>query len=44
MSPIASQTSYLVKLNDRRQVTERTIALQFEKPETFPSRLGSRSI
>jgi len=40
MSPIASQTSYLVKLKDRRQVAERTMAFQFEKPEDFTFKAG----
>jgi ferredoxin-NADP reductase len=40
MSPIASQTSYLVKLRDRRQVAERTMAFQFEKPEDFTFKAG----
>lgn len=40
MSPIASQTTYLVKLQDRRHVAERTIALQFEKPEGFAFKAG----
>jgi ferredoxin-NADP reductase len=40
MSPIASQTTYLVKLQDRRQVAERTIAFQFEKPEGFAFKAG----
>lgn len=33
MSPVASQATYLVKLKDHRQVVERTMAFQFEKPE-----------
>ena len=35
MSPAESQTTYLVTLQDRRQVAERTMAFQFEKPEGF---------
>ena len=31
MSPAANQTTYLVNLQDRRQVAERTMAFQFEK-------------
>lgn len=33
MSPVASQATYLVKLKDHRQVVERTMAFQFEKPK-----------
>lgn len=40
MSPIASQTTYLVKLQDRRHVAERTMAFQFEKPEGFAFKAG----
>ncbi len=40
MSPIASQSMYLVKLKDRRQVAERTMAFQFEKPEGFTFEAG----
>ena len=40
MSPAASQTTYLVKLKDRRQVAERTMAFQFEKPEGFTFTAG----
>lgn len=40
MSPVASQTTYLVKLKDRRQVAERTMAFQFEKPEGFTFTAG----
>lgn len=40
MSPVASQTTYLVKLTDRRQVAERTMAFQFEKPEGFTFKAG----
>jgi ferredoxin-NADP reductase len=40
MSPIASQTTYLVKLHDRRLVAERTMAFQFEKPEGFAFKAG----
>lgn len=35
MSPAVTQTTYLVKLQDRRQVAERTMAFQFEKPDGF---------
>jgi hypothetical protein len=40
VSPAASQTTYLVKLQDRRQVAERTIAFQFEKPDGFTFMTG----
>jgi len=40
MSPTASQTTYLVKLKDRRQVAERTMAFQFEQPEGFTFTAG----
>jgi ferredoxin-NADP reductase len=40
MSPAASQTTYLVKLKDRCQVAERTLAFQFEKPEGFTFTAG----
>lgn len=40
MSPAASLTTYLVKLKDRRQVAERTMAFQFEKPEGFTFKAG----
>ena len=40
MSPVASQTSYLVKLKARRQVAERTMAFQFERPEGFTFTAG----
>jgi ferredoxin-NADP reductase len=40
MSPVPSQTTYLVKLKDRRQVAERTMAFQFEKPEGFAFKAG----
>jgi ferredoxin-NADP reductase len=40
MGPAASQTTYLVKLKDRRQVAERTMAFQFEKPEGFTFKAG----
>lgn len=40
MSSAASQTTYLVKLTDRRQVAERTMAFQFEKPEGFTFKAG----
>jgi ferredoxin-NADP reductase len=40
MSPAASQTTYLVNLQDRRQVAERTMAFQFEKPEGFTFKAG----
>lgn len=40
MSPVASQTTYLVKLKDRREVAERTMAFQFEKPEGFTFKTG----
>ena len=40
MSPVPSQTTYLVKLKDRCQVAERTMAFQFEKPEGFAFKAG----
>jgi ferredoxin-NADP reductase len=40
MSPAASQTTYLVKMKDRHQVAERTMAFQFEKPEGFTFKAG----
>ncbi|MGH7236487.1 MAG: ferredoxin--NADP reductase [Nitrospiraceae bacterium] len=40
MSPAASQTAYLVTLKDRRQVAERTMAFQFDKPEGFTFKAG----
>ena len=40
MSPVASKTTYLLKLQDRYQVAERTMAFQFEKPEAFVFRAG----
>lgn len=40
MSSATNQTTYLVKLKDRRQVAERTMAFQFEKPEDFTFKAG----
>ena len=40
MSPISSQTTYLLKLQDRWKVAERTMAFQFEKPEGFIFKAG----
>ena len=40
MSPVASKTTYLLKMQDRYQVAERTMAFQFEKPEAFVFRAG----
>lgn len=40
MSPAGSQTTYLVKLNDGRQVAERTMVFQFEKTEGFTFTAG----
>jgi ferredoxin-NADP reductase len=40
MSSVTSQTAYLVKLTDRRQVAERTVAFQFQKPEGFTFKAG----
>lgn len=40
MSPVASQATYLVKLKDRHQVAERTMAFRFEKPEGFTFKAG----
>jgi ferredoxin-NADP reductase len=40
MSPAVSQTTYLVTLQDRRQVAERPMNFQFEKPEGFTFTAG----
>jgi ferredoxin-NADP reductase len=40
MSPIANQTSYLLKLQNRCYVAERTIAFEFEKPDGFVFKAG----
>ena len=40
MSPIGSQTTYLVKLQDRHVVAEHTMAFQFERPERFVFKAG----
>ncbi|HEY3475388.1 MAG TPA: hypothetical protein VGK56_12315, partial [Anaerolineales bacterium] len=40
MSPVANKTTYRMKLQDRYQVAERTMAFQFEKPEAFVFRAG----
>jgi ferredoxin-NADP reductase len=40
MSAIASQTTYLLKLQNRCDVAERTMAFQFEKPEGFTFKAG----
>ena len=40
MSPAVSQTTYLVTLQDHRQVAERTMAFQSEKPEGFTFTAG----
>jgi ferredoxin-NADP reductase len=40
MSSIASQTTYLLKLQNRCEVAERTMAFQFEKPEGFTFKAG----
>ncbi|MGH7208935.1 MAG: oxidoreductase, partial [Nitrospiraceae bacterium] len=40
MSPAANETTYLVKLEDCRQVAERTMAFRFEKPEGFTFNAG----
>ena len=40
MSPIASQTSYLLKLQNRYDVAEGTMAFQFQKPEGFIFKAG----
>ncbi len=40
MSSATNQTTYLVKLTDRRQLAERTMAFQFEKPEDFTFEAG----
>jgi len=40
MSAIASKTTYLLKLQDRYEVAERTMAFEFEKPEAFIFKAG----
>lgn len=40
MSPMASQTTYLLTLQNRCYVAERTMAFQFEKPEGFIFKAG----
>jgi ferredoxin-NADP reductase len=40
MSSAASQTAYMVQLQDRHQVAERTMAFQFEKPADFTFKAG----
>jgi ferredoxin-NADP reductase len=40
MSPVASQTTYRLKLQNRCDVAERTMALRFEKPEGFIFKAG----
>jgi ferredoxin-NADP reductase len=40
MSAVASKTTYLLKLQDRYEVAERTMAFEFEKPEAFEFKAG----
>ncbi|MGQ0667362.1 MAG: ferredoxin--NADP reductase [Nitrospiraceae bacterium] len=40
MSPAASQTAHLMTLKARRQVAERTMAFQFERPQGFTFKAG----
>ena len=40
MNAIASKTTYLLKLQDRYEVAERTMAFEFEKPEAFVFKAG----
>lgn len=40
MSPVPTQTTYIVKLKSRCQVAEHTLAFQFEKPEGFTFKAG----
>ncbi|HKY70985.1 MAG TPA: hypothetical protein VJL88_03630 [Nitrospira sp.] len=40
MSPVTSKTTYLLKLHDRHEVAERTMAFEFEKPEGFLQIVG----
>lgn len=40
MSPVINQTTYPVKLIDRRLVAERTMVFQLEKPEGFTFKAG----
>jgi ferredoxin-NADP reductase len=40
MSAVASKTTYLLKLQDRYEVAERTVAFEFEKPEAFVFKAG----
>lgn len=40
MSAVASKTTYLLKLQDRYEVAERTMAFEFEKPEAFVFKAG----
>jgi hypothetical protein len=44
MSPAARQTTYLVKLKDRRQVAERTMAFSLRSQKASRSKLVSPSI
>ena len=40
MSPVASKTTYLLKLQNRFEVAKHTLAFQFEKPEGFAFKAG----
>ena len=40
MSTVASKTTYLLKLQNRYEVAERTMAFEFEKPEGFVFKAG----
>ena len=40
MNPVANRATYSVRLTDRREVAERTVAFQFEKPEGFMFEAG----
>jgi ferredoxin-NADP reductase len=40
MSPVTSKTTYLLKLQHRYEVAERTMAFEFEKPEGFEFKAG----
>ena len=40
MSPVATKTTFLLKLQERYEVAERTMAFQFERPEAFVFKAG----
>ena len=40
MGTVASKTTYLLKLQNRYEVAERTMAFEFEKPEGFVFKAG----